>query len=164
MLREDIIEWILSEDTNKLARGWSPQCDAFCYESDGFLTYLLCDSPNHFMEYIGKNTQELNDIVDFANAELLQEDEDNNTLNYDVYEATLQKYEEDLTSKGYKFSFGDVKRIGEIGVYTKDDSVVCIVGNQDTLEVTVHSFPNMNSFGTWFHEAETEASLWVLCD
>jgi hypothetical protein len=160
MLREEIIEWILSEDINKLVRGWSSQCDAFCYESDGFLTYLPCDSPNQFMEYIGKNTQELNDIVDFAHAELLKEDESNtNPSNYDIYDATLQKFESDLISKGYKFSFGDVKRIGEIGVYTKDESVVCIVGDQTTLEVTVHSFTNMDAWGTWFREAEKEASF-----
>jgi hypothetical protein len=74
MLREDMIEWILEEHPSKLARGWSSKCAAFSYESDGFLVYLLRDSTHYVMEYIGKNTQELNEIVDFANAELLEKE------------------------------------------------------------------------------------------
>jgi hypothetical protein len=152
MLREEIREWILSEDSNKLARGWSPKTDAFSYETDGFLIYLPIDSQNYVMEYVGANTKELNEIVDFAHAELLGTEEKFDTSDY--FNAKLEHYEADLQSHGYHWCGSDVKRMGYISMYGRDELVVCIVGDETTLEVNVHSFQNMEAFQEWFSYTE----------
>jgi hypothetical protein len=155
-MREEIREWILSEDSNKIARGWSPKTDAFSYESDGFLVYLPVDSANYIMEYIGKNnTKELNDIVDFAHAELLETEEKKESFDAgDYFDATIEQYDYDLLRSGYKFCCSDVKRIGSISVYERDQSVVCIVGDIQTFNVSIYSFKNMEEFVEWFRHTE----------
>jgi hypothetical protein len=59
-----------------------------------------------------------------------------------------------LLRSGYTFYCSDVKRIGSISVYERDQSVVCIVGDIQTFNVSIYSFKNMEEFGEWFRHTE----------
>ncbi len=153
MERQEIIDWILEADSNKLAKGWSSKCDAFYYESDGFLVYLMKDVDYYVTEYIGKDTRELNDIVDFCHAELLLEDSPK-IDDSDYYYAKIQHYEEDLLQHGYVVLGSDTKRIGSISIYQRNECIVCIVGDELTLNISINYFKDSNEFQIWFNQTE----------
>jgi hypothetical protein len=166
-MREEIIEWMLGErppSDEVLMRGHSDTCEAFFYESDHCLSYLLRKSDHYVTEFV-ENAAELNDIVHLASTELISKQEEEQTDDDEetqVYDAALRGDSYNMT--GYKFWHGDITRLGEMLVYVHSGTsfVACFVGDQTTHIVTSHFFANWEQWSEWFRQQNRRLAM--LCE